>query len=195
MLFINHSVALGYTFITDSKAPFQDIVPSICHLLLATYLISLTASSITTTNVDEHWPIVIHISALISLSALAQCISLLLPNDGTVSISSSVHTFGRLVVQRLYRRGTDAFDGDDDDDDTNIFWYFSLALTFVAAAIATNMPRGPDRFFPPERVYTHKSIETAAKERGEQLGEENRLPTTRKEKNVCGLVASSVWGR
>lgn len=198
MLFINHAVSLGYNIVASPSSTLRSILPPIFYLILILYMIALTSSSITTTEVDEHWPIVIHLSALSALSLLAQCVSVLVPNDGTISISSdaSILSLGRVIITQIYHRS----DADQNyDDEMNGFWYSSLFLTLFVTIIATTMPRGPDRYFPPERVYTIKSLEVAARERGElesatsqepgRTGHQKEMP-----KNVCGIVASSVLG-
>jgi hypothetical protein len=162
-------------------------------------MIALASSSIAITEVDEHWPIVIHLSALSTLSLFAQCVSVLVPNDGTISISSgpAILSLGRIIVTQLYRRSDP--DQNYDDDEMDGFWYSSLFLTLIVTIIATTMPRGPDYYFPPEQVYTMKSLEIAAREREEleaaapqdpeRTGQQKEIT-----KNVCGIVAPSVLG-
>ncbi|KAG8811356.1 hypothetical protein FRC17_002509, partial [Serendipita sp. 399] len=200
MMIVDHSVSLGYTLMTYPTSAVRSVLPIIFHLVFTGYLVFLVASSITATEIDEHWPVVIHVAALTTLSVIAQCVSMLVPDDGTIKISLSPTAAFRIshrFLVQLSKRSTES--GDSDDDETKFFWYASLVLTVAVWAISITIPRGPERYFPPERVYTLKSIEVAAKERGE-LGEGQALDdpefTSRRKvsANVCGLVASSVWG-
>ncbi|KAG8840945.1 hypothetical protein FRB91_005500 [Serendipita sp. 411] len=183
---------------TYPTSAVRSVLPIILHLTFASYLVFLVGSNIATSEIEEHWPIVVHVAALTTLSVVVQCVSMLIPDDGTIKISFSPSTmlnFGRKFMVQLAKRKTD----EDEEDETKFFWYTSLILTTIVWALSISIPRGPERYFPPERVYTIKSIEHAAKERGE-LGDDQGLDdpaflSTRKvSANVCGLVASSVWG-
>jgi hypothetical protein len=190
MLLIDHAVSLGFTLITHPSSPIRSILPSIFHLFLACYLIALTSHSLTAVTVDEHWPIVVHIASLCLLSTVAQCVSVLVPNDGTVQVSQHGYfpvSFGLKSVAQLYRRG-----GQDEEQDVYAFWYASVLLSAVAMTISALMPLGPQLYFPPERVYTLKSIEAAAKERGEDPN--SPASTKRRKANVTGLVGCSSFG-
>jgi hypothetical protein len=134
---------------------------------------------------------VVHIATLSLLSTVAQCISLLVPNDGTIQILQSrspFTSFGRKFVTQLYRHGNES-----NGEDAYIFWYASMLLSAISMVIAAMIPLGPQLYFPPQRVYTLKSVETAAKE----LGADPILAeTTMRERkaNVIGLVGSSLLG-
>ncbi|KIM26711.1 hypothetical protein M408DRAFT_330465 [Serendipita vermifera MAFF 305830] len=189
MLVINHSVSLGYTLITHPSSPIFSILPSILHLVLAIYLVGLTALSLGASTVDEHWPTIVHIASLATFSTLLQCISILVPNDGSVQISQTNYTSAPLR-QQLYRR-----DEQDQEEELYLFWYASLVLSAIATAISSAMPLGPDLYFPPERVFTLKLLETAAKARGE--AEADGHPTgkpSKQEANVTGVVGASCAG-
>lgn len=196
MLFVNHAVSLGYTLITHPSSPIYSIIPAILHLVFTTYLIGLSISTVSSSNVDEHWPIVVHMSALLTLSTVAQCISLLVPNDGTIHIStilakpSLVNVDPKFIIQ-LYKRNHLE---DQDEEEVYGFWFASLVLTTISMLIVIFMRRGPERYFPPERVYTLKSIEVAAKERNQGTSTGGQVHSGKREPNVCSLVASSVWG-
>ncbi|KAG8803549.1 hypothetical protein FRC16_004675 [Serendipita sp. 398] len=198
MLIIDHSVSLGYTFMTYPTSAVRSVLPIILHLTFASYLVFLVGSNIAISEIEEHWPIVVHVAALTTLSVVVQCVSMLIPDDGTIKISfspSTVLSFGRKFMVQLAKRKTD----EDEEDETKFFWYTSLILTTIVWALSISIPRGPERYFPPERVYTIKSIEHAAKERGELRDDQGLddpafLSTRKVSANVCGLVASSVWG-
>jgi len=192
MLLVDHAVSLGYTLMIHPSSPILSTLPSILHLILAAYLIALTSLGLTASTVDEHWPIVVHIASLSLLSTLAQCISVLVPNDGTVQISNTSYypsLFGPKMVSQLYRRDGQS----EEEEDTYSFWHASVLLSAIVTLIAATMPLGPQLYFPPERVYTLKSIETAAKERGEDPAATAEQPKKRTA-NVTGLVASSSFG-
>jgi len=190
MLLVDHTVSLGYTLKAYPSSPLLFILPSILHLTLASYLLALTSVGLTATTVDEHWPMVVHIASLSLLSTVAQPISLLAPNDGTIQISQNQHSpdlIGRNFVAQLSLRGEPG-----KEEDPYLFWYTSLLLSAIAMIISATMPLGPPLYFPPERVYTLKSIEIAAKEYGQDLNSAT-APNERKA-NVTGLVGSSLLG-
>jgi hypothetical protein len=212
-LFILHAMAIGYSFITHPNTRFYSVLPSVAYTSVSAYLLFLTSANIGTKSVDEHWPIVIHISALLTFSFVNQVICVLLPDDGTVTISSTstsmvssiikyMSSLGKPLLFQLIRRAVDEA-GNEREEDEKAFWYASLALTLAAATVATTINRGPALYFPPGDIYTLKSIKTAERERKKASGNEGEdTPATallrRKQpqfSNVCGVVASNVAGR
>jgi hypothetical protein len=111
-------------------------------------------------------------------------------------------SFGKPLLLQMIRRSVDE-DGSEREEDEKAFWYASLALTLAAATVATTINRGPALYFPPEDIYTLKSIETAERERKKTSGNEGEdTPASallrRKQpqfSNVCGVVASNVAGK
>lgn len=59
------------------------------------------------------------------------------------------------------------------------FHYAVVVLYAIACLITTNIPRGPALHFPPEQIYSEKTVASI---------------TTRYKDNVCGIVNDSILG-
>ena len=151
LLVVDHAIGLGWAVASgDGYA-----VPSTLHLITFAYLLTLSASNLSAKTILTSWPVVIHISALTALSSLLQATSLLLPSERP-SISSP-----------------------EDESNGTMFWFTSWVLTTVAMMLSWTIPRGPSRYFPPERVFTLKSLAN--------------MPSLVRN-NVSTVVSTSVWG-
>ena len=152
LLVVDHAIGLGWAVSSGDGY----VVPSTLHLITFGYLLALCASNLSASTISTSWPAVIHLSALTALSSLLQATSLLLPSEHP-SISAP-----------------------EDESNGTTFWFISWVLTTVAMMLSWTIPRGPPRYFPPERVFTLKSLANAS-------------PSTRN--NVSTAVSTSVWGK
>jgi len=151
LLVVDHAIGLGWAVASGDGY----IVPSTLHLITFAYLLTLCASNLSANTISTSWPIVIHIATLTALSSLLQATSLLLPSEHP-SISSP-----------------------EGKSNGVMFWFISWVLTTVAMMLSWTIPRGPSRYFPPERVFTLKTLANAS------FSARN---------NVSAAVSTSVWG-
>jgi hypothetical protein len=140
LLVVDHAIGLGWAVASGDGY----VVPSTLHLITSVYLLTLCASNLSANTISTSWPTVIHISALTALSSLLQATSLLLPSERP-SISSP-----------------------EEESSGTVFWFISWVLTTVAMMLSWTIPRGPSRYFPPERVFTLKSLANASSSSEEQ---------------------------
>jgi hypothetical protein len=152
LLVVDHAIGLGWAVASGDGYT----TPSTLHLITSVYLLTLCVSNLSANTISTSWPTVIHLSALTVVSSLLQATSLLLPSEHP-SITSP-----------------------EDESNGTVFWFISWVLTTVATVLAWTIPRGPTRYFPPERVFTLKSLATAS-------------PSARE--NVSEAVSTSVWGK
>lgn len=152
LLVVDHAIGLGWAVASGDG----HVVASTLHLITSVYLLTLCASNLAANTISTSWPTVIHISALTAVSSLLQATSLLLPSERPSTSSPEGESSGTR------------------------FWFISWVLTTVAMAVAWTIPRGPARYFPPERVFTLKSLADASFSTGN---------------NVSGVVSTSVWGK
>ncbi len=152
LLVVDHAIGLGWAVASGDGY----VVPSTLHLITFGYLLALCASNLSASTISTSWPAVIHLSALTALSSLLQATSLLLPSERP-SISAP-----------------------EDESNGTTFWFISWVLTTVAMMLSWTIPRGPSRYFPPERVFTRKYLANAS---------------SSARNNVSAAVSSSVWGK
>jgi hypothetical protein len=152
LLVVNHAIGLGWAVASGDGY----VVPSTLHLITFAYLLTLCGSNLSANTISTSWPTVIHISALTALSFLLQATSLLLPSE---------------------RPSTSSPEGESNG---TTFWFISWVLTTVAMMLSWTIPRGPSRHFPPERVFTLKTLANAS---------------SLERNNVSAAVSTSVWGK
>lgn len=186
-LLLNSSIWFGYSLLDlDSDSALRSIqvaiqnlraakthhewFPPLTLILYSTYLLGITIPNIPTKEINSHWPTVVHISALTSLSAVTQIISLLVPLDSEGLPSLRLQSSATFHVS------------DSQTEGPSTFAYVSAFISFLCTLIAMTIPRGPQRYFDPSRVYTLKSLDQTAP------------PLVGTGQNVSGVVGSGVWG-
>ena len=152
LLVVDHAIGLGWAVASGNGY----IAASILHLITSVYLLTLCGTNLSANTISTSWPTVIHISALTAISSLLQATSLLLPNERP-SVSSP-----------------------EGESSGTRFWFISCVLTTLAMILAWTTPRGPARYFPPERVFTLKSLANVS---------------SSARNNVSAAVSTSVWGK
>jgi hypothetical protein len=130
------------------------IVPAL-NVLTPLYLVIVTIYTIRDEIPDAHFTQVSHIAAITATATLVLGSIAILPSS-EITISSW------------------AEDG--------VLWYLHYAVTglyTVACTISINIPRGPPLHFPPEQIYSDKTLAST---------------TSRYRDNVCGIVNDSILG-
>ena len=145
-------VSLGWSVTTlDAK---DAIVPTL-NALTALYLIVVTISTLNDDIPDVHFTQIIHICAITTIATLV---------------------FGSIVILPSSEVTTSA----ETEDAVSWGLRYGLVLLYaVACVISINIPRGPALHFPPEQIYSEKTVASI---------------TSRYKDNVCGIVNASIIG-
>lgn len=145
-------VSLGWSSATlDVK---YAVIP-ILNTLTTLYLIAVTISTLNDDVPHIHFTQVVHIAAITAIATLVFGSIVILPSS---QVTTSV----------------EAVDG--------VSWglrYAAVALYASACVISLNIPRGPALYFPPEQIYSEKTVASI---------------TSRYRDNVCGIVNDSIFG-
>ena len=128
------------------------VVPSL-NIFTALYLIVITVSTLNDVVPDVHFTQIVHIGIITTVATLA---------------------FGSVAILPSTEFTTSAVDA--------VSWglgYVVIGLYAVACVISLNIPRGPAMHFPPEQIYSGKTVVSI---------------TSRQTDNVCGIVNDSIIG-
>ncbi|KDQ21679.1 hypothetical protein BOTBODRAFT_26106 [Botryobasidium botryosum FD-172 SS1] len=142
--------SVGWLIVTDEGSK-PAVASAVLRLVFSLYLLVLCVLSLSQSTIETHWPTTIHLSALTTFAFSIFGASALLPVD---SLASAVRS-----------------------DAASSLTLTSIALLFVAAIITSTMPRGPPVYFPAEKIYSPKTLQSS---------------TFARKDNVCGIVQSSV---
>ncbi|KAF9788298.1 multidrug resistance-associated ABC transporter [Thelephora terrestris] len=151
-ILILQTISVGWSFAT--LEPKDAIVPTL-NAFTALYLIVITISTLNDEIPDVHFTQVVHIAAITTIAALV---------FGSIAILPS----SQITIS-----------GQAGDSDSWALHYAVVGLYAVACAISLNIPRGPALHFPPEQIYSEKTVEST---------------TSRYRDNVCGIVNDSIFG-
>ncbi|KAG8707304.1 hypothetical protein FRC08_000588 [Ceratobasidium sp. 394] len=149
-------VHIGYS-ITARKLAGWDmlLLPLSLEALFLVYLLVLAACSLNASNISAHWVSTVHSAALSTCGLTVLAIAKVLPETPRFSTQS----------QEL-----------PDTVENTLDWVVILSL-LISTIVSSTTPRAPAVYFPPERVYILKSLDSFA-------------PATRS--NVVGEVQASV---
>lgn len=145
-------VTLGWSVTTLD--PKNAIVPTL-NSLTALYLIVVTISTLNDDIPDVHFTQVVHIGTITTIATLI---------------------FGSIMILPSSEATTSA------EPEDAVSWglrYAVGALYAVACVISINIPRGPAMHFPPEQIYSEKTVASI---------------TSRYRDNVCGIISDSIIG-
>lgn len=153
IIVVLQSISLGWTFIVDDERHSQYVYA--LHVAYAFYSTILAGQAVYHSTLKAHSTSIIHLAILTVVPTSLLFTAAILPSSHPVSIT---------LAQNV----------------PFLFWlyYAVLALYFVATLITFTMPTGPPLYFPPENIYSEKTILSA---------------TNPDQNNVCGVVGASVW--
>ncbi|KAG9019050.1 hypothetical protein FRB90_007006 [Tulasnella sp. 427] len=152
LLVIFDAISLGWLIIADdSSAEILHIVASSLQLAFSFYILVLSLYTIGETEVEAHWSSLTHIWTMVTLATSLYATRLLLPKALTSAPEAPF---------------------------TQVFDYASLGLYLVLLAITSFTNRGPEVHFPPDRIYSAKTLSSSA-------------PTVYA--NVTGYVRESIY--
>ncbi|KAG8964201.1 hypothetical protein FRC03_002096 [Tulasnella sp. 419] len=154
ILVVIDAIALGYTIADDEKSTVSNILASGLQLGFSGYLATVSFASIGQSSIDDHWKTTCHLWSLTILATFLYGTRIILP-------PSSKYTFILGI--------TPTFD--------DIYDYLNLIILVVLSIITSTTPHGPAVHFPPENIYSQKSLLTTA---STSLA------------NVCGIVQASI---
>ena len=133
----------------------KDVIIPILNAFTALYLIFVTIFTLNHDIPDVHFAQVVHIAVITTTATLVFASIAILPSsEMTVS-------------------------GQAGDPFSWGLHYVVVALYAIACVITVNIPRGPPLHFPPEQIYSEKTVAST---------------TSRYKDNVCGIVNDSILG-
>ncbi|KAF9234929.1 hypothetical protein BU15DRAFT_78554 [Melanogaster broomeanus] len=151
-ILVLQSTSLGWTFSADEG---DSILVYALHVAYAFYLASLAVRSVYQNAIEPHSDSMIHLAILTFVPTVLLFTTAILPSSTPVALSLLLSLPTLLWL-----------------------WYAVLFLYFVTTVIVFTTPMGPPMHFPPENIYSEKTIKAA---------------TNADQNNVCGLVGASVW--
>ena len=151
-ILILQTVSLGWSVTTLGAK--DSIVPTL-NLFTTLYLIVVTISTLNDAIPDVHFTQVVHIATITTMATLVFGSIAILPSS-EITVSGQA---GDTVSWGLY--------------------YAIVGFYAVACIISINIPRGPAMYFPPEQLYSEKTVASI---------------TARYRDNVCGIVNESILG-
>ncbi|KAG8904640.1 hypothetical protein FRB99_001405, partial [Tulasnella sp. 403] len=135
----------------DPNTTIYNIVSASLQSVFSCYLLIVSARSITQNDVDQHWTSLIHMWSLATLTMFLYGTRILLPKDLTATHDAPI------IV---------ALD------------YATFGLYTILCVVTASTPRGPEVHFPPEKLYSPKTLASSA-------------PT--EYNNVTGYVRDSIY--
>lgn len=132
-------------------------------------------------DVARHWHLVVHLSTIMFVAFFTQLTTALLPADPSLDV------IGRGI-------------GEDDDDShartvIEVVRAVQPAVLLLAGLIVATMPRAPPMYFPPDKIYTPKtivSLREAAKSDDPKVHAGPRAALDAAQPNVTGEASGSV---
>ncbi|KAH7925080.1 hypothetical protein BV22DRAFT_1195420 [Leucogyrophana mollusca] len=145
------AICLGWTVTANEN---DSTTVCVLHIAYALYAVVLAVRSMYHNTIGPHSASMIHLAVLTFLPTALLGTTAILPSDKSVSTP----------IQNL-----PVLSG---------LWYSVLALYLIAAVITWTLPGGPPLHFPPETIYSEKTVKAI---------------TNLDQDNVCGIVGASVW--
>lgn len=144
MISVFDAISLGWSLANDET---EEAVVHALNLAFSTYVLALTVRSVNQSIASHHSNFVLHLTTLTTLAMAFLGFTAILP--ATSPTAPAVINTG---LQAL--------------------WLMKLSLYMITCIVVFTMPQGPRLRFPPENIYSEKTI----------LG-----ITTTEEENVCGV--------
>lgn len=136
------AIAFGWSMAAGDVAR-TDVLALGFRLVFALYLLALSLRWVTQSNVDEHWPTTVHLSALTAAEFFLLTITAILP-DTPAPAPMILRIAGHEYPIAL-----------------KALWYASYALITITFAICSTVPRGPLLHFPSDQIYAEKTLATS----------------------------------
>ncbi|KAK2461264.1 hypothetical protein APHAL10511_006791 [Amanita phalloides] len=150
-LVVLSAICIGYVIANSERV---DTVIYSIHLGFATYLLIICARSLKQSSTNDHFHLILHVTTLSMMAAL------------TIGTAAVIPTTLHPVVSSV-----------NEDPSIQVIWHTALGLYAVMTSVAITTPLGPPLHYPPENIYTEKTV-TAI--------------TNSDQENVCGVVGCSV---
>lgn len=151
-ILILQTISLGWSAAT---LQLKDAIVPALNTFTALYLILVTTLTLNHDVPDVHFTQVVHIALITTIATLAFASIAILPSSD-VSLS-----------------------GQAGDVASWGFHHTAVGLYAIASLIVVNIPRGPALHFPPEQIYSEKTVAST---------------TSWSKDNVCGIVNDSILG-
>lgn len=147
---IINAVALGFAAANEEQ---YDVIVASLQLFFSLYVFLLSARSVGQTTAHEHANSILHVTGLTTVAfALLGSIAILPDSPPPVAASG----VGRSEPVLVY------------------LWYTLVGLYTILCVLTFTTPLGPPLYFPPENIYSKKTVESI---------------TNKDEENVCGLIS------
>lgn len=146
------AICLGYALANSER---NGSVIHAIHASFSAYLLVLSVRSLGQRSAQGHSESILHITTMSTMAVIALASSAIIPRTKPPATSS--------VAEEPYIQA---------------IWYAIMSLYGVAAVVAFTTPLGQPLHYPPERIYSEKTV----------MAITNPDP-----ENVCGIVGASAW--
>ncbi|PFH48697.1 hypothetical protein AMATHDRAFT_5550 [Amanita thiersii Skay4041] len=146
------TISFGFAVANEERV---DAATYVVHVIYSTYFLFLSVRSVKQVHVDGHSESILHMTALSVVATVALGVAAAIPRTSN-PVTSSVA----------------------DEPAVRAIWYGALILYAIACAIVITTPLGPPLHYPPENIYSEKTVSAI---------------TNQDYENVCGIVGASVW--
>ncbi|KAF8649184.1 hypothetical protein AX16_005982 [Volvariella volvacea WC 439] len=158
LVLILETIRFGWLNILEDSPISESLIISSIHIIFVTYLLVIAVHSINQDTARQHGLSVIHLAVLSLIAAILQTASAIIPNTPRPVAIHEVDPEERMHLQKL--------------------WYGALAGYIITAVVAMSTPRGPPLYYPPEGIYSEKTVQ--------------QMTNTDRE-NVSGVIGASPW--
>ncbi|RXW18905.1 hypothetical protein EST38_g6949 [Candolleomyces aberdarensis] len=155
-----NAVALGYALANNET---KDFISAVLQLSFSFYLLVLAGHAAFQNNVDAHSTGILHLTTLTAVASLLLGSAAILP-EGPPPVAKPPSSSFLSVV--LGTRGVDAL------------WITLVVFYILITTLAFTTPLGPPLHYPPEYIYSEKTVKTI---------------TNKDPENVSGLIHASLW--
>ncbi|RXW15952.1 hypothetical protein EST38_g9897, partial [Candolleomyces aberdarensis] len=172
-----NTVALGYAFANDET---KEVIIATFQLSFSLYLFVLAGNAAFQNNVDTHSTAILHLTTLTVVASLLLGSAVILPESPPpVAKAPSSPSFLSVLL------------GITDDVVPNALWITLLVLYILIAIVASTTPLGPPLHYPPQYIYSEKTVKAITNEDPENVS--GRIHASPLDRLMFTYITKVVW--